>query len=134
MPPLRKRRTDIPLLVDHFLKNAQKEGMESDGISKEALALMIDYSWPGNVRELQSAIRFALVKSHGNCIHADHLPKELQIPDKPVLSHGSSRKLDKEMVRNALEKSGGNKAKAARMLGVGRATLYRFLSDCPNVS
>jgi transcriptional regulator with PAS, ATPase and Fis domain len=134
MPPLRKRKTDIPILVDHFLNNAQKEGMESDGISKDALAMMLDYSWPGNVRELQSAIRFALVKSRGGFIQAIHLPKELQNQDKTRPARGSSRKLDREAVIKALERSGGNKAKAARLLGVGRATLYRFLSDFPHVS
>ena len=83
----------------------QKEGMESDGISKEALALMMDHSWPGNVRELQSAIRFALVKSHGGFIESDHLPKELQNSDKTILSHGLSRKLDQEKVNKALERA-----------------------------
>lgn len=134
MPPLRKRKTDIPILVDHFFENAQKEGMESDGISKDALAMMLDYSWPGNVRELQSAIRFALVKSRGGFIQANHLPKELQNQDKNRPSRGTSRKLDQEAVIEALERSGGNKTKAAKLLGVGRATLYRFLSDFPHVS
>ena len=134
MPPLRKRKNDIPLLVEHFLEKARKEGQESHGLSKEALSIMIQYLWPGNVRELQSAIRFALVKSKGRVIQSENLPLELVkwIDGRP--SRGPSRKLDAESVRAALSQSGGNKAKAAGMLRVGRATLYRFLADFPDVS
>ncbi|MDY6951956.1 MAG: sigma 54-interacting transcriptional regulator [Thermodesulfobacteriota bacterium] len=126
IPPLRKRRKDIPLLLEHFLSRGLDEGQDSPGFSKEALATMMAYSWPGNVRELQSAIRFALVKSKGRIVQPDRLPMELR--KEP------SRKLDPEGVRAALVQSGGNKAKAARILGVGRATLYRFLADFPDVS
>jgi len=134
LPPLRKRKDDIPLLVNHFLGNNIVEGIKSEGLSKEALALMMEYPWPGNVRELQSAIRFALVKSRGEIIQPDDLPMELRdwVNTKP--RRGPSRKLNRESVRAAMEKSGGNKAKAARILGVGRATLYRFLIDFPDVS
>jgi PAS domain S-box-containing protein len=134
MPPLRKRKTDIPLLVEYFLDKARKEGQESHGFSKEALAIMIEYPWPGNVRELQSAIRFALVKSKGRVVQPDDLPMELVKWQDGRPSRGPSRKLDGESVRAALAKSGGNKAKAARLLGVGRATLYRFLADRSDVS
>ena len=92
---------------------------------------MMDYPWPGNVRELQSAIRFALVKSRGRQIRVSHLPLELQeLPDTGP-TRGPSKKLDIYRVKEALKKSGGNKAKAARILGVGRATLYRFLQEHP---
>ena len=95
---------------------------------------MIDYRWPGNVRELQSAIRFALVKAKGRIIQPDNLPMELQEWKESRPSRSPSRKLDAESVQAALTRSGGNKAKAARMLGVGRATLYRFLADFPELS
>jgi DNA-binding NtrC family response regulator len=134
MPPLRKKREDIPLLVEHFLNKAAQEGQETPGLSGEALDVMIDYPWPGNVREVQSAIRFALVKSKGRIIQPDDLPLELRKWKQGRSSRGPSRKLDLERVRAALVQTGGNKAKAARLLGVGRATLYRFLSDQPNVS
>ena len=133
LPPLRNRRNDIPLLVEHFLNKAIEEGQNSQGLSKEALAIMVDYSWPGNVRELQSALRFALVKSSGRIIKPGDLPLELKEWKSQRPSPGPSRKLDTESVRAALTQSGGNKAKAARILGVGRATLYRFLSDFPDV-
>ncbi|MCF8129431.1 MAG: sigma 54-interacting transcriptional regulator [Deltaproteobacteria bacterium] len=133
LPPLRERKQDIPLLVEHFLKTARDQGQRSGGISKDAMAIMIDYHWPGNIRELQSAIRFALVKSRGRMIHPEHLPLELKSDENPVQSRGPKRKLSGPNVSRALVQSGGNKAKAARILGVGRATLYRFLSDRPDL-
>ena len=134
LPPLKERKNDIPLLAGHFIEKAREEGQGEAGLSKEALAVMIDYPWPGNVRELQSAIRFALVKSRGLIIQPDHLPLELKEWKTAKSLPGPKRKLDLEKVRAAISQSGGNKAKAARLLGVGRATLYRFLADLPDVS
>lgn len=134
LPPLKKRRNDIPLLVEHFLNIALEEGHNTQGLSKDALEVMMDYAWPGNVRELQSAIRFTLVKARGRIIQPDNLPMELQEWKDSRSSRGPSRKLDPESVQAALTRSGGNKAKAARLLGVGRATLYRFLAEFPDMS
>jgi transcriptional regulator with PAS, ATPase and Fis domain len=133
LPPLRERKQDIPLLTEHFLKKSGDGGQKSGGISKDAMAIMIDYIWPGNVRELQSAIRFALVKSHGQMIQPGHLPIELKSSETRHHSRGPKRKLNGPDVSRALIQSGGNKAKAARILGVGRATLYRFLADRPDL-
>lgn len=129
IPPLRKRKDDIPLLIDNFFKKASYEGQNSDGISRDALAVMVDYPWPGNVRELQSAIWYALIKSKGRIVQPEHLPIELKSKNKGKPSRGPSRRLDPKSVKEALIRSGGNKAKAARLLGVGRATLYRFLKN-----
>lgn len=135
LPPLRKRKEDIPVLADHFLDVFSENRHENHGvITRDSLDLMLEYPWPGNVRELQSAIRFALVKSRGRAIQPVHLPLELREWCKIRPSRGPARKLDRESVEAALIKSGGNKAKAARLLGVGRATLYRFLVDFPPVS
>jgi len=135
LPPLKKRRDDIPLLVDHFLNLFTEDGRTYKGsISENTLSIMMDYPWPGNIRELQSAIRFALVKSRGRRIQIHHLPLELQEWRNTRPTRGPSKKLEMDMVKNALKQSGGNKAKAARILGVGRATLYRFLMDFPDVS
>ena len=134
LPPLRKRKNDIPFLLEHFINEAGEDGQQTLGLSKEAVALMKDYPWPGNVRELQSAIRFALIKSKGRIIQPDDLPVELKKWQNELSSRGPSRKLDWDSVRTALAESGGNKAKAARFLGVGRATLYRFLGDFQDVS
>jgi DNA-binding NtrC family response regulator len=135
LPPLRKRKTDIPLLANHFLENGLLEGQrQSSKLSRETLSLMMDYPWPGNIRELQSAIRFALVKSKSNVILPGDLPMELRNMRTPKPRRGPARKLNIDKVRSALKQSGGNKAKAARLLGVGRATLYRFLVDLRTVS
>jgi len=134
IPALRERKDDIPLLVDHFLRKTAIEGYEARGISKEALALMVHYPWPGNVRELQSAIRFALIMSKGEGIRREHLPTELREWASQSRTRGPSRKLDRDRVSAALKKTGGNKAKAARFLEVGRATLYRFLDEHPDIN
>lgn len=129
IPPLRERKGDIPLLVDHFMREAAKEGMEKGGVSKEALALLRNHSWPGNVRELQSAVRYALVHAKGKIIRPEHLPLEVR-----EAARAPSSKLDPEGVKTALTRSGGNRKKAALLLGVGRATLYRFFKEHPGVS
>jgi len=134
IPPLRERKNDIPLLVDHFLKQAEEDyKLKPPIISKEAMSLIMDYAWPGNVRELQNAIQFAIVKCSGNLINADELPVELRENKKPLLKRGPSKKLDFDTIKFALERTGGNKSKAAKLLGVGRATLYRFLSEHPEM-
>ena len=132
--PLRMRKDDIPLLAEHFLHKALEEGHTVTGLSEAALAVLKDYPWPGNVRELKSAIRFATVKSRGEVIQRTHLPMELKNWANTRSARGPTRKLDRESVRSALTKSGGNKAKAARILRVGRATLYRFFEGLRDFS
>ncbi len=130
LPPLRERRGDIPLLAAHFLSMETAGEEEPPVLSAEAVARMKRYAWPGNVRELHSAVRFAVVRSRGGTIRPEHLPAELRDP-ATAPARGPARKLDAERVRIALEQTGGNKVQAARLLGVGRATLYRFLNDHP---
>jgi PAS domain S-box-containing protein len=132
IPPLRERKNDIPLLVDHFLKQVEaRSGRPSLRLSESALAAMLDYSWPGNVRELQNAVQFAIVKCKGHVIQPDDLPLELRDLQSPGIRRGPVKKLDSQAVQEALNKTGGNKARAARELGVGRATLYRFIGENP---
>jgi len=134
LPPLRERKNDIPLLAAWFLDQAAKRSQKSAELSPEALAMLMDYSWPGNVRELQNAIHFSLVKAKSSSIGPQDLPLELRQREPVNCRPGPSRKLDLESVRAALEKSGGNKSRAAKLLGVGRATLYRFFDDIADVS
>ncbi len=134
LPPLRDRKNDIPLLVEYFIEKASEEGQKASGISKDALAIMMAYPWQGNVRELQSTIRYALVKAKGRIIRPQHLPAELANWKSVHPSRGPSKKLEMKSVRDALIRTGGNKAGAARLLGVGRATLYRFLAENKSVS
>jgi DNA-binding NtrC family response regulator len=130
LPPLRERKSDIPLLIEHFLQEAaRRNGQKPRRISIEALSLMTSYRWPGNVRELQNAIQYAVVKSRGRIISPEDIPNEIQSVIRKVIRQKPAGKLDDDLVKSALERSGGNKVKAARFLGVGRATLYRYLKN-----
>jgi DNA-binding NtrC family response regulator len=104
-------------------------GLKHYTISDESIAIMLDYEWPGNVRQLENAMQFAVIKCKSNEIMPHDLPMELAEFKNDGIKRGPSKKLDIEIVKTALGKAGGNKAKAARLLGVGRATLYRFLDD-----
>lgn len=131
IPPLKERKKDIPLLVEHFLKQASGAGREVALISKEALFSLMDYNWPGNVRELQSAIRYAHVKSKGQIIRPQHLPALLETQKSVPSFRGPSKKLDFKRLQDTLSMAGGNKSKTASLLGVGRATIYRHLAKHP---
>jgi PAS domain S-box-containing protein len=136
LPPLRKRQSDIPLLAEHFLREAEMEsGNKVPDLAPETMDLMLDYRWPGNVRELKNVIQFSVVRSRGDKILPSDLPMDLagdaRIPaplPEPIELILTRGKLTIESVKTALVKTGGNKSKAARVLGVGRATLYRFLT------
>jgi DNA-binding NtrC family response regulator len=140
LPPLKDRKSDIPLLAAHFLKETEDQGPHPvPELAGETINAMLDYNWPGNVRELKNVIQFAVVRSRGKKILPQHLPLEItkdknvalraanNVPEQPSISFGG--KLNIESVKAAIKQSGGNKSKAARLLGVGRATLYRFLSN-----
>jgi transcriptional regulator with PAS, ATPase and Fis domain len=134
IPPLREHKTDIPLLTEYFLNQVNLgDKKPAKKFSDSAMARMLDYSWPGNVRELQNTVQFSIVRTSGSVITEDDLPLELrQLDCFPVKrGSGTTRKLDITSVHKALIDSGGNKARAARQLDVGRATLYRFLSEHP---
>jgi PAS domain S-box-containing protein len=135
LPPLRERKLDIPLLIDHFLgEAARRYHKRMLRISSKAMSSLMDYRWPGNVRELQNAIQFAFVRCNGNVIKLEDLPMELREAAEMPARRGPSRKLDQKSVKAALIRTGGNKARAAKRLGVGRATLYRFLNDYPELN
>ena len=131
LPPLRERPKDISLLADHFLENAAREsGREKASLSPETRSVLMGYPWPGNVRELQNGLLFALIKCKGDEIEPDHLPP-LLVRDRTSMPARKRRrrKLEGEAVAEALKHTGGNKAKAAKRLGVSRATLYRFIDE-----
>ncbi len=125
LPPLRERKNDIPLLVEHFLDQAKSHGQKAARFSKEAIIQLVNYDWPGNIRELRSVIQYALAGSKSDLIGPEDLPPEFRMC--PVVRN-PGQKLDQEIVQAALEQCSGNKVKAARLLGIGRATLYRFLN------
>ncbi len=134
LPPLRERKSDIPLLLEHFISRIAKTNKRNrKNISKDAVSALMNYSWPGNVRELENAIQFAVIKSTGNVIAPKDLPMELTENLDMTPKRGPSKKLDIDSVKTTIVKTGGNKAKAAKILNVGRATLYRFINDHPEV-
>jgi len=128
LPPLRERRNDLPVLVDHILAGIVAEsGRKPVSISAQAMDIMLSHSWPGNVRELQNWLQFSLIKCRtGDTILPQHLPPQSRAVASPSVRKRKQR-LTVESVREALHGTNGNKVEAARMLGVSRATLYRFL-------
>jgi PAS domain S-box-containing protein len=133
IPPLRERKNDIPLLVQHFLRQIEKRYKKDViTISDEAMSIMMDHNWPGNVREVENVVQFAMIKSRQNTIRTEDLPMEFNQSIDMKIKRGPLKKLDIGAVRESIQQAGGNKAKAARVLGVGRATLYRFLNENPD--
>jgi PAS domain S-box-containing protein len=131
IPPLRERREDIPLLIGSFLaQSSAASGKAAQGVSLEAMRLLLDYRWPGNVRELKSAIEFAVIQLQGSVVQVEDLPPEIKNPHEPVpLPAGGPPADEKAKLLDALERARGNRALAARLLGVSRATFYRRLAD-----
>jgi len=124
VPPLRERQGDIPLLVDYFLQESRKPGGKAPRFAAEALALLQRYPWPGNVRELRNAVHYALARGESRVLGPGDLPPEIRGEGS---RRGPAFKLETAAVQAALAQCSGNKVQAARLLGVGRATLYRFL-------
>jgi DNA-binding NtrC family response regulator len=131
VPALRERREDIPLLAASFLAQfCAASGKPVIELSHEAVRLLMDHPWPGNVRELRSAIEFAVIRCAGAVIQPDDLPPEIVTPADLVGSiAGDPLNDEKARFLDALSRSRGNRALAARLLGISRATLYRRLAD-----
>ena len=133
VPPLRDRKDDILLLFRKFASDfAEKYKMPVIVLDEEAQSLILNYRWPGNIRELEHAMEHAFVVCGGTEITVAHLPSELVAPapvEKLSAKKGPFTHCTEEAVRMALEKTAWNKAKAARILGVGRQTLYRKLTE-----
>jgi len=127
LPPLRKRLEDIPLLVEHFC-NAFNVSFQKkiQGLSDEVLGVFMNYRWPGNVRELGHSIEHAFVLCHGPIISLNHIPAEIREFSGIKKSISKNRSVEgSEKIRTVLDKTDWNKAKAARILGIDRSTLYR---------
>ncbi len=123
IPPLRERKTDLPLLVEHFLeKHACDSGLCMMKCSREALALLMQYDWPGNVRELENVLEYAIVTAQGGEIGPENLP------DHMLKSRAADKSCDeRERIEIALKRSRGKKAEAAALLGCSRVTLWKKL-------
>jgi DNA-binding NtrC family response regulator len=133
LPPLRERREDIPLLVDHLVRLAARAaGKAVTGVSEAALALLQAYHWPGNVRELAHVLERGVALAQHDVLTAEDLPLELHHPRAPAPSavpadRPTLEQLKRRYVRAVIEESDGNVSRAAAVLGVDRRSLYRML-------
>lgn len=126
IPPLRQRREDIPLLVKNFLDESRAvTGKEVEEVSSDAMHCLLNYSWPGNVRELKSAIECAFISCRGPVIQIKDLPMELlNTPSMKTLKELRSAD-ERTRILMALEQAERRRTRAARLLGISRAALYR---------
>jgi DNA-binding NtrC family response regulator len=133
VPPLRQRKEDVPLLMTHFInKYCERNQLEVKRISVRALRLLVDYSWPGNVRELENTIERAVLLSPGAEINPKALSLEQAAGDgalEPLqqTTKGVREMVEREQIIEAIQKAGGNRSYAARLLGISRATFYTKL-------
>jgi DNA-binding NtrC family response regulator len=136
LPPLRERREDIPMLVQHFMDKFCKELKKTiSGISEDALRILLDYSWPGNVRELENVIQRAMTLCRHEMILLEDLPtsvigaKRETLIDQAFTEEYTLYELEKKYIKKVLNKTGENKSKTSELLGIDRKTLYRKLRE-----
>jgi two-component system response regulator HydG len=147
IPPLRERKQDIPLLAAHFLERMSRETGTHHTLSDDALRTMVEYEWPGNVRELEHSIDRACTLSSGPIVHLGDLPTQLQnfhlqnhrpVSVAPAATDAPNpvrtpvtplAQLEKQAILDTLRKLNGDKLLAARLLGIGKTTLYRKLKE-----
>jgi len=133
LPPLRERKNDIPLLVNAFLEKFSDGHERARTISEDAVARLLACDWPGNVRELENAVERAVALGSGPILHVGDLPSNLQygtqerLPDKDEFL--PLDELERRAILRALREAGGDKLAAARLLGIGKTTLYRKLKQ-----
>jgi two-component system response regulator AtoC len=137
VPPLRNRREDIPILIDHFLaRNNARFNISIKGIEPDAKRLLLEYGWPGNVRELENTIERAMVLAEQDTIFVEDLPERILEARDPVKLHlaggelsikKTARIIEEILIRRALQKTGGNRTRAAEVLEIShRALLYKI--------
>jgi transcriptional regulator with PAS, ATPase and Fis domain len=133
LPPLRQRRGDIPLLIEHSLNRRRQAGAKVDiqGLTPEALRLLLAYAFPGNIRELENILEYACILCPGGLIDVDHLPADVRACEHP--GPGADRPPTMEDIRYqgavaAVERNGGNRNAACRELGISKDTLRRILN------
>ena len=133
LPPLRDRKSDIPLLVTSFLDKFVDENGPARTISDHAMRSLVAYDWPGNVRELENAIERAVALGSGPIVHVADLPTNLQYPTSDRAPQKDEllplEELERRAIVRTLRETGGDKLAAARMLGIGKTTLYRKLKQ-----
>ena len=137
LPPLRDRREDLPLLVEHFVEQCNlRLNRQIQGLSAEALKAVMDYAWPGNVRELENAIEHAMILGESDLVEVASLPLKIQeSKDRIRIALASdelsikkmNRLVEEELIRRALIQTGGNRTRASKLLEIShRALLYKI--------
>ena len=137
IPSLRERRQDIPLLAAHFLERLSRNSEQERTLSDDALKAMLAYDWPGNVRELENCLERACAFTTGPMIHLGDLPREISQLERSTpagTGNGTSKivsmsELERQTILNAIAQLNGDKLQAARLLGIGKTTLYRKLKE-----
>lgn len=137
IPPLRQRREDIPLLIEHFVASANRNhGTKIGGVAPEARRVLMSYPWPGNVRQLRNVIENMVVLAAGDKLTVGDLPAEIYRGPQEASSQQlgqlagiSIEEAEKELIRNTLKMVQGNREQAAGMLGIGERTLYRKIKE-----
>jgi two-component system response regulator HydG len=131
LPPLRERKEDIPALAYHFLERLAGDGSSSKGISYDTLARLMAYDWPGNVRELENCIQRAVTLGSGSEIQIHDLPSSLQygLWGGESRSIPTLRQVEKRAILEALEATDGDRLRAAKLLGIGKTTIYRKVKE-----
>ncbi len=140
IPPLRERKGDLPLLLEHFLEKCSKrnENKKICDVSEEVMSVFFDYDWPGNIRELENIVERAVILCKGDTIVLSDLPDSLQNlkTDRPVsFSQGkvplkeALKFSERNIIERVLSECGGNRTKAAELLGINRTTLYNKMKE-----
>jgi transcriptional regulator with PAS, ATPase and Fis domain len=138
LPPLRERRSDVPLLAHKLIDELNRqEGRQVSRIAPASLRVLTAYPWPGNVRELRNALEYAYVVGDGPVLLPGDLPPEIASPDlaqniertEPSTPLASSEPPEVQRIRRALDRAGGSRERAAQMLGMSRVTLWRRLRE-----
>ncbi|HUX11333.1 MAG TPA: sigma-54 dependent transcriptional regulator [Terriglobia bacterium] len=132
LPPLRDRKNDIPLLVHHFIDRYSGAAGGGKGISYETMSRLMSYEWPGNVRELENCIQRALALGSGPEIQVKDLPSNLLYAmqnEEGTPRFSTLREIERDAIRQALEMAGGDRLRAARLLGIGKTTVYRKIKE-----
>lgn len=137
VPPLRERKTDIPMLVAQFVETFNPEfGRQTKGFTRAAIELIVNYDWPGNIRELRNVVERAMILEEKEFLEAEDLPEEIRSPDSVTVAQNdlllphegiSLEEVERSFLQQALNRSQGNQSAAARLLGISRDTLrYRL--------
>jgi two-component system response regulator HydG len=140
LPTLRERSQDIPILIDHFMRQfARQHGKQVRGMSPAARRKILSYEWPGNVRQLRNVVESMVVVDYDGLLDVDDLPEELAEPEEPAAEPSTTsltalvgrplEDLERLFIAETLRVTAGNREEAANMLGIGERTLYRKIKE-----